>query len=43
MLNAQYAEFSGKALAAARARLDAFLMLVPSQSRADAQSQMLKY
>lgn len=43
VLNAQYAEFSGKALAAAQARLDAFLMLVPSQARADAQSQMLKY
>lgn len=38
--NAQFSEFSGRALAAARSRLDAFLALVPARAVADAEEQM---
>jgi A/G-specific adenine glycosylase len=40
--NAQYSEFSGKALAVAQAKLDAFLSLLPAQALADAESQMIR-
>ncbi|GAX84747.1 hypothetical protein CEUSTIGMA_g12169.t1 [Chlamydomonas eustigma] len=41
--NAQYAEFSGKALVVALQKLDSFLALLPSQAKADAITQMPVY
>jgi hypothetical protein len=41
--NAQYAEFSGKALIVAQQKLDSFLALLPSQAKADAIAQMPVY